>query len=171
MLRTRTMMLVFVLALAMGFRSCPTVQVPETPCYTAANPGKGAVELMQESLALVKERVPAYYDETIDVGIASDGEEFLAYVRKVDEGTEDERLILRVTQSGLQLCTKEDLGTIILHEFVHVAIWDILEQGITDDTCNTVRHELIANGLVIGDHIAANPYHDVGFCSSASYGI
>jgi hypothetical protein len=54
---------------------------------------------------------------------------------------------------GLMLAIIEDLASVILHEFVHVILWDEIEAQDWSDECKYARHELIANKVVIEHYL------------------
>jgi len=54
---------------------------------------------------------------------------------------------------GLMLATIEDLASVILHEFVHVIVWEEVQAQDWTQECKSVRQELLANKVVIEHYL------------------
>ena len=127
---------------------------PQAPCWTAAHPDKGYRDLITGAVQLVHDKFPEWYDEKVVLGLDLENKEDLAYTTRNEEGT----TFIKLTQKALNLCTEEDLASVILHESVHAKLWDEIEALVPDpDICNHIRHELTANLAV------AFAYYELGY--------
>jgi hypothetical protein len=54
-----------------------------------------------------------------------------------------------IGRRGLMLATVEDMASVVLHEFVHVKMWEEIAAEDWSWECKSARHELIANKVVI----------------------
>ena len=116
---------------------------PQAPCWTSTHPEEGYIEFVSGAVELVRDKFPEWYNAETPVGVDLKDKDNLAYAIQVGG---QETVIINVTQKALDLCTQEDLASILLHEYVHVALWDEIN-AIADPAsrCSHIRHELKAN--------------------------
>jgi len=115
---------------------------PQAPCWTSAHPDEGYMDLITGAVQLVHDKFPEWYDEKVVLTLDLENTEDLAYTTRNKEGT----TFIKLTQKTLNLCTEEDVASVILHESVHAKLWDEIEALVPDpDVCNHIRHELTAN--------------------------
>jgi hypothetical protein len=67
----------------------------------------------------------------------------------------DEQGVYHVTigRLGLMLATVEDLASVMLHEYVHVIMWEEVRSQDWSDNCHSARQELLANKVVIEHYL------------------
>ncbi len=118
---------------------------PQTPCWTATHPGQGYVELISAGTELIEEKFPQWYNKDVPLGLDLEDDRNIGYTYEDNEGT----IGIKLTQFALNLCRAEDLSAVLLHEYVHASLWRTLEKEIPNETCNNIRHELMANWTVI----------------------
>jgi hypothetical protein len=98
-------------------------------------------EFIQRADDMVKVNFPEWYVEGIvrELAFEQVGSLF-ASVNIQEDGT------LRITlyEMSWDLCTVEDLASVLLHEYVHVKIWFRLAEEIEDDFCRAAIHEVTA---------------------------
>jgi len=126
--------IVLALLLVVG---CATSQ----PHYTLRHPGMGYMEFLDRAELQVMEKFPQWYvlDVNRELNFDEQNGRF-ASVKKQEDGT----FTMYIYESSWDLCTVEDLALVLLHEYVHVKIWDDLEESIEDEFCRAAVHELTA---------------------------
>lgn len=91
---------------------------------------------------LVKEKFPEWYQEDTCIKIEPNNRRSIyGYVMK-DPTTRE--LYMGISRGGLDLPTTEDLAHVLLHEYVHVALW-----AEKRTPCRRVREELLAYNVNI----------------------
>ncbi len=127
---------------------------PQTPCWTSAHPDEGYRDFIAGAVQLVHDKFPEWYQEEVVLTLDLEDKENLAYTIRGKNGT----TYIKLAQKALNLCTEEDLASVILHESVHAKLWDEIEALVPDpDICNHIRHELNANLTV------AFAYYELGY--------
>jgi len=53
-------------------------------------------------------------------------------------------LTMVIYAASWELTTVEDFASVLLHEYVHVTMWERLEAEIPDEDCRSAAHEVIA---------------------------
>jgi hypothetical protein len=99
------------------------------------------IEFLARADLMVEKAYPEWYVEGVGVAVSFDdaGRHF-ASTHKLDDGT----FAIKVYELAWDLCTVEDLASVLLHEYVHVKIWNELELEIPEPWCNVAVHELTA---------------------------
>ena len=126
---------------------------PKAPCWTKNHPDQGYKEFIVTATEIVKEKFPEWYQKDVPLGldlfIYKEAPKRLAYTHINEEG----KTAIKLTQRALDLCTAEDLAYILLHEYVHVKIWEDVETATEDDNdCDYIRHEIVANWTTLEAH-------------------
>lgn len=117
----------------------------EPPCpasFTMRQPDMNYLEFLSRAEELVEENFPEWYVAGIKREMEFDNPSSnFAQVYEEDDGT----LVMAIYELSWDLCAVEDLASVLLHEYVHVKIWDELKEKIPDDPrCNILVHELTA---------------------------
>jgi hypothetical protein len=102
------------------------------------------LEFIARADLMVKKLFPEWHVEGTPIGVdfAEMGVRF-ADVSRLEDG----RLAINIYEHGWDLATVEDLASVLLHEYVHVTIWDDLEETIEYDFCRMAVHEVTAYGV------------------------
>ncbi len=115
---------------------------PQVPCWTSTHPEEGYIEFISGAVEIVRDKFPEWYNEETPIWVDLKDEKNLAYAKLIEQ----EPIRIGLTQKALDLCTQEDLASVLLHEYVHVKLWDEIATMADEDTdCNYIRHELEAN--------------------------
>lgn len=113
-----------------------------SPSQTIRDPQMNYLEFIARADLMVQKLFPEWYVEDTPIGVSF--EEFglrFADVTRLPDG----RLAINIYSEGWNLATVEDLASVLLHEYVHVRIWDELEESIPEAWCRSAVHELTAN--------------------------
>jgi len=95
---------------------------------------------------MVKKKFPEWYVEGTPFERNFEQiENRYASAHKLEDGT----FLIVLYDKGLDLTTIEDLASVLLHEYVHVTIWNDLEEAIPEEDCNSAVHEMTAYGVEI----------------------
>ena len=127
--------------------------------FTIRTPDMSYYDSMRAGDELVKSAAPEWYVEgSREIPVIMQASPNLLRSR-LGEAWIDEEGVYHVVigRMGLMLATIEDLASVILHEFVHVIIWEEVEAQDWTPECKKARHELMANKVVI-EH-----YLDLGY--------
>lgn len=107
------------------------------------------MEFIARADLMVKELFPEWHVEGTPIGVNTEevGVRYATTSRLMDG-----RLAIEIYPYGYRLAVVEDLATVLLHEYVHVKIWDELEKSIPTDTeasslCKASVHEIMAYGV------------------------
>ena len=120
-------------------------EAPHPPSFTIRHPDMNYLEFLSRAEALVKEKFPEWYVEGVKkelIFVNSNNDEFATIT-----GQEDGNLVMSIYGLAWDLCAVEDLASVLLHEYVHVKIWDELDEKIPNKWCNIAVHELTAYGV------------------------
>jgi hypothetical protein len=98
-------------------------------------------EFIERADDMVKENFPEWYVEGVEKELAS--EQIGSLFASVDV-QEDRTLMITLYEMSWDLCTVEDLASVLLHEYVHAKIWFDLEEEIEDEWCRAAMHEVEA---------------------------
>jgi len=98
-----------------------------------------------EFLALAEEKVEENFPQWYVPGVKRDlkfDEMAMKYasVSKKMDGT----FVMTIFEPAWDLCAVEDLTLVLLHEYVHIKIWDKLNATVYDPFCRSAMHELYA---------------------------
>ena len=116
-------------------------EAPNPPTFTMRQPDMNYLEFLSRAEALVEENFPEWYVEGIRRELEFDNPSSnFAEVYEEDDGT----LVMAIYELSWDLCAVEDLASVLLHEYVHVKIWDELKEKIPDEFCQIAIHELTA---------------------------
>ncbi len=127
---------------------------PKVPCWSDTHPDEGYIEFISGAVEVVRDKFPEWYNEKTPIALDLEDKENLAYANRTEQGV----IGIKLTQKALDLCTEEDLASILLHEYVHVKLWDEIAAMVSDtEDCNHIRHELKANLTV------AFAYDELGY--------
>ncbi len=126
-------------------------------CYSYSRPGVTPIDFVSDAQDMLKERFPEWFVEETKIFIRQ-SQRGKVFARVRPQRFEGE-LIMDLYPISLRLCTVEDLASVLLHEYVHVKVWDELQERISDEDCRNARHELIANFTVL-DAREKLPYSD-----------
>ncbi len=120
---------------------------PQAPCWTSTHPEEGYKEFISGAVEIVRDKFPEWYNEETPIRVDLKEKDNIASTRQVGgQGT----VVIDVNQKALNLCTQEDLASVLLHEYVHVKLWDEIALTSNDKTdCKHIRHELKANLTVL----------------------
>ena len=117
---------------------------PPTYTYTIRHPQMNYLEFIARADLMVKNLFPEWHVEGIPIGVDFEAVGILfADVSRLEDG----RLAINIYEEGWNLATVEDLATVLLHEYVHVKIWDELEKNILESFCKAAIHEMVAYGV------------------------
>jgi hypothetical protein len=99
------------------------------------------LEFLARADIMVEKAYPEWYVEGVGIAVSFDdvGKSF-ASTHKLDDGT----FVIKIYELSWDLSTVEDLASVLLHEYVHVKIWNRLEIEIWNPWCNLAIHELTA---------------------------
>ena len=98
-----------------------------------------------EFLALAEEKVeenfPQWHVKDVEKDLRTN-EQAMKYasVTRKEDGT----FVMTLFEPSWDLCAVEDLALVLLHEYVHVRIWDTLNEVSPNPFCRTALHELTA---------------------------
>jgi len=120
---------------------CASTTVVYEPLYTLRHPDMHYFEFIERADDMVKENFPEWYVEGIEWELAF--EQVGSWFASVDE-QEDGTLLITLYEQSWDLCTVEDLASVLLHEYVHVKIWFRLKEEIEDEFCRAAIHETTA---------------------------
>lgn len=128
------------LLLVMG---CSSI-APPAYSFTIRHPQMNYMEFIARADLMVENLFPEWYVEGTPIGVDTEqiGITF-ASVQRLPDG----RLAIELYPHGYHLATVEDLASVLLHEYVHVRIWDELETTILNPLCNAAVHEIMAYGV------------------------
>ena len=120
-------------------------EAPDPPSLTIRHLGMNYLEFLSRAEALVKENFPEWYVEGVKKELIFDNSNYdgFATINKQEDGT----LVMSIYELAWDLCAVEDLASVLLHEYVHVKIWDELEEKMPNEWCNLAVHELTAYGV------------------------
>ena len=122
--------------------------------YTYRTPQMGFFGFIQASERMVASKIPEWYvPGTDEHPLIVHASPFM--LGKYGQAWKDEEGNFHVSygQSALFLPTIEDMASIVLHEHVHVKIWEeIASHDEWSLECRISRHELIANKVVIENY-------------------
>jgi hypothetical protein len=117
--------------------------ISPSPQPTLRDPGMNYTEFLSRGEALFKEKFPEWYVEGVKQELVFDSDIRFAGVIKQEDGT----FVMYIFEQAWNLCTVEDLASVFLHEYVHVKIWNDLEEqipGMFLSWCRMAVHELHA---------------------------
>jgi hypothetical protein len=117
--------------------------ISPTPQHTLRVPSMQYAEFLARGDAMVKEKFPEWYVEGVTQELVFDPDIRYASVIQLEDGT----FIMYIYEMAWDLCTVEDLASVFLHEYVHVKIWNDLEEeipGLLLAWCRMSVHELHA---------------------------
>lgn len=120
----------------------------KTPCWTSHHWGQGYNQFIKQAVNKVKHKFPQWYNPKTKIMINTTNtltNNNIAYTYQPDGKT----IVIELTFQALKLCTTDDLSSVILHEFVHVKLWNSIRKKFPKQPCNNIRHELMANLTVI----------------------
>lgn len=119
-------------------------EFPDSSRFTIRPSDMDRNEFLALADAQVREHFPEWYVEGIRQEIELDNpkDEFAAVTRQAD-GT----FLMSIYKPAWNLYVVEDLVTVLLHEYVHVKLWDWLAEKIPYEACNHAIHELTAYGV------------------------
>ncbi len=120
---------------------CASIALVSDPVYTLRHPDMNYTEFIERADTLVKESFPEWYVEGVGRHLAS--EQIGSLFASVDL-QEDGTLLITLYEKSWDLCTVEDLASVLLHEYVHAKIWFRLAEEIEDEWCRSAMHELTA---------------------------
>jgi len=107
-------------------------------------------EFIARADLMVANTFPEWYVEGIRQELVFKTDIRFAAVTKLEDGT----FVMYIYEQARDLCTVEDLASVLLHEYVHAKIWDDLEERISgfifDDYCRSAIHEVTAYGVELG---------------------
>ena len=108
--------------------------------------GMRYTEMVARADTMVENKFPEWYVEDVPFSrnIDTSTNHFASAFRS-DEGT----FHITLYDLALNLKTVEDLASVLLHEYVHVKIWNDLEKAIPEEECNSAVHEMTAYGVEI----------------------
>lgn len=118
--------------------------------YTIRTPDMSYYDSMRAGDELVLAAAPEWYVEgTPEIPVIVHANPDLLY--RFGEAWVDEQGTYHVVigRLGLMLATIEDLASVLLHEYVHVIVWEEIEAQGWSEECESVRQELMANKIVI----------------------
>lgn len=145
MIRHWFYILLLALPLVVG---CAQTSITTVPEYTLRDPGMNYMQFLYKAEALIAENFPEWYVEDVKRELVFDNPDMrFASVSKEEDGT----FIMHIFEMSWDLCTVEDLASVLLHEYVHIKIWDDLLDQIPGDTapanwCRAAVHEMTAYG-------------------------
>ncbi len=122
--------------------------------YTIRTPNMSYYDAMRAGDKLVLAAAPEWYVEgTLEMPVIMQASPNL--LKRYGEAWIDDEGVYHVVigRLGLMLATIEDLASIILHEFVHVVLWEEIEARDWTDKCKSARQELMANKVVIEHYL------------------
>ena len=122
--------------------------------YTIRTPDMGYYESMRAGDELVLATAPEWYVEgTREMPVIMQASPNL--LGRFGEAWIDEQGVYHVVigRLGLMLATIEDLASIVLHEFVHVIMWEEIQAQDWTQECKSARQELLANKVVIEHYL------------------
>ncbi len=128
----------------------PIVCRDDSDTYTIRTPDMDYYDFLRAADAMVLAAVPDWYVVgTPEMPVIMHASPNL--LRKFGEAGVDDRGVYHVVigRLGLMLATVEDLATVVLHEFVHVILWEEINARDWSENCKNARQELIANKVVI----------------------
>jgi len=104
-------------------------------------------EFLARAEKMVAEKYPEWYVEGIQRALVFNNPDIrFASVSKQEDGT----FVMYIYEQSWDLCTVEDLASVLLHEYVHIKIWNDLEDQIPGDGvaafCRAAVHEMTAYG-------------------------
>ncbi len=143
----RRLALVILLVLGCTLTPSPISTAPNIdPRWPACRSGMNQIEFIVRADMLVEKVFPEWYVRGTPYTI-SDEEipDRYATAHKFEDGT----FLIAFYDDALALCAVEDMASVILHEHVHVKIWNALEEALPEEDCNSAVHEMIAYGVVI----------------------
>lgn len=123
--------------------------------YTIRTPDMDYYDFLRAADAMVLAAVPEWYVEgTPETPIIMQASPNLLQ-RRYGEAWLDEQGVyhVRIGRLGLMLSIVEDLASVVLHEFVHVIVWEEIEAQDWSENCMSARQELMANKIVIEHYI------------------
>jgi hypothetical protein len=108
--------------------------------------GMRYTEMVAQADAMVEKKFPEWYVEDIPFERNIDiSPTLFASAYKTADGT----FLITLYDLSLNLKTVEDLASVLLHEYVHVKIWNDLEKAIPEKECNDAIHEMTAYGAEV----------------------
>lgn len=117
------------------------------PHYTLRYPDMTYFEFLSQADALVAENFPQWYTKNVQKELRFgklNGR--YASIKEEKNGT----LVMFIYKLSWDLRTVEDLASVLLHEYVHIKIWNDLEDQIPGDDvavwCRAAVHEMTAYG-------------------------
>jgi hypothetical protein len=103
------------------------------------------LEFIARADLMVKNLYPEWYVEGTPIGV--DTEEAGIRFATVSE-LEDGSLAINIYEYGWNLAVVEDLASVLLHEYVHVKIWNDLKRDFPINIwCRSAVHEMTAYGV------------------------
>ncbi len=131
----------------------PAPDCPLEPQYTIRMPSMSYLSFVAAADDMIRLIAPEWYIEsttevpiTIHVNINLLKNMFGQAWK--DKKTGGYRIV--IGRTGLFLSVVEDLASVLLHEYVHIKVWDEIESKDWPYECKMARHELEANKVVIG---------------------
>ncbi len=123
--------------------------------YTIRTPNMTYFESMRAGDKLVKAAAPEWYVEgTREMPVIMQASPNLLRDRYGEAWIDEEGVYhVVIGRKGLMLATIEDLASVILHEYVHVILWEAVKAEDWTEECKTARQELMANRVVIEHYL------------------
>jgi hypothetical protein len=147
MKKIKRIALALLLVLGCTFTSASTpINIDRPYIRPACRLDMGYIEFIARADIMVEKTFPEWYVKGTPYTISS--EEIpnrYASAHKFEDGS----FLIAFYDDALNLCTVEDMAVVILHEHVHVKIWNDLEEAIPEETCNSAVHEMTAYGVEI----------------------
>ncbi len=100
----------------------------------------GPFEFIARADIMVEKNFPEWYVEGTPYMVSLEETDNLAAAFKYEDGT----FLIVLYEDALNLPLVEDLATTLLHEHVHVKIWDDLEEDATGELCQGAVQEMTA---------------------------
>ncbi len=156
---------VSLLICAVAFLCCNTFSTeagPHEDCgcaYTLRPPLMGFFAFMDAADRMVASKAPEWYvvgseEQPLIMHAMPNLKNIFGQAWKDEEGVYN----ISFGRSALFLATIEDAANVMLHEYVHLKIWDeIASHDEWTTECKEARHELVANKVVI------ESYHKLGY--------
>ena len=129
----------------------PIICQADERTYTIRTPNMDYYDFLRAADALVLAAAPEWYVEgTRELPVIMQASPNLLHGRYGEAWRDDQGVYhVVIGRLGLMLATIEDLASIVLHEFVHVIMWEEIQAQDWIDECKSARQELMANKVVI----------------------
>ena len=116
-----------------------------TPIQTIRDPQMNYLEFIARADIMVEKAYPEWYVEDTPIGVDADerGIRFATTSELLDGS-----LAVTLYEHGYNLAVVEDLASVLLHEYVHVKIWNDLKRDFPFNLwCRSAVHEITAYGV------------------------